>query len=71
MNKIMKFRYWLIEKVVGDLHVCMNMKISRPNGFKGNLFFQKAGDYGVFSKNYLHAEESENLVEPWRRLETK
>lgn len=67
MNKILSIRYWLIEKLVGDMPIVMNVNIARPNGFAGKLVFCPYPEKpGIFSHMVLLGEERENLITPTR-----
>jgi len=38
------FRFWLIKAVVGRIPVMVNMKVTVPKGYAGNMVYNKPAD---------------------------
>lgn len=60
---LITLRHLLIEILVGNMPIIMNVRINRPKGYKGMLVkFRDPEKSGIFSKNYLDAEESDTII---------
>ncbi len=62
-----KLRYWMIEKLVGNMPVVLNINIARPTGYIGALVkFPKPELPGIFSNNFLWDKEVDAIITPRR-----
>ncbi len=67
---VMRFRYFLIEMLAGDMPIVMNVNIARPKGFIGALScFPYPKKPAIFTKNVLLHEERKNIITPTRDVD--
>ena len=64
-----RFRYWLIEKLVGNMPVVMNLVISRPKNYDGSMIIIDGNKPGIISHNVLLNIEGKAIIEASRDVD--